>query len=456
MSDYVPMPMKEYLPEFQVQPEDYIPYVGKKFIDKLKLLAVPLEGKSWANVNSTLIGGGVAEILRGAVPLARSLGVDAKWYVINGGIEFFKVTKKFHNLLQGVKSPITLKEIFGAYLNTIDKNTRNTFIASDLVVIHDPQPAAMVMNGVIFGNVLWRCHIDTSSPNKIIWRFLMPYINHCAGTIFTIPEFIGPGLQIPVYQVTPCIDPISEKNKQHSKKDALDILAPLLNKYNIDPNRPILAAISRYDIHKNQATIIKAFKLLRKEKIYNPAPYLIFLGNTADDDPEGKTFLKKLMKISDDDKDIRFLVNVKNNDKVVGALMRVARVFIHVSTHEGFGLVVTEAMWQSTPVIGSSVGGIKLQIINDKTGYLVDPLDETSIARSIARVLDNAEDAKSIGNNARKHIQAHFLLPDLIRRYFILLRYYTGIDMSIPEFRLNDLTYSEVINVIRPRLSNLS
>ena len=183
---------------------------------------------------------------------------------------------------------------------------------------------------------------------------------------------------------------------------------------------------------------------------------MIFLGNTADDDPEGKTFLKKLMKISDDDKDIRFLVNVKNNDKVVGALMHVARVFIHVSTHEGFGLVVTEAMWQSTPVIGSSIGGIKLQIINDKTGYLVDPLDETSIARNIARVLDNAEDAKSVGNNARKHIQAHFLLPDLIRRYFIMLRYYNGIDMSIPEFRLNDLTYSEVINVIRPRLSNLS
>ena len=166
--------------------------------------------------------------------------------------------------------------------------------------------------------------------------------------------------------------------------------------------------------------------------------------------------MKKLMKISDDDKDIRFLVNVKNNEKVVGALMRAARVLVHVSTREGFGLVVTEAMWQSTPVIGSSVGGIKLQIINDKTGYLVDPLDETSIARRIARVLENAEEAKSIGNNARKHIKSHFLLPDLIRRYFILLRYYNGIDMSIPEFRLNDLTYCEVINVIRPRLTNLS
>ena len=450
------MPLTEYVPEFQVRPEDYIPYIGRERVEELKRLSAPLEGKGLANFNSTLIGGGVAEILRSAVPLARSLGVDANWYIIKGSKEFFRVTKKFHNMLQGIDKTITLKEIFNAYLNTINENALNTFIASDLAVIHDPQPAAMVINGVIFGNVLWRCHIDTSSPNSIVWRFLLPYINHCAGAIFTMPEYTGPGLQIPVYQITPCIDPLSEKNKYYTDEQSLDILESLFNEHDIDPSRPIIAAISRYDILKNQATILKAFKRFREEKKYSPPPYLIFMGNTATDDFEGGSILKKLKKIAGKDHDVCFWVNVKNNDKVVGALMHMAKAFVHVPTREGFGLVVTEAMWHSTPVIGSSVGGLKQQIINGKTGYLVDPMDDTAIARSMERVLNNPEKVNYLGENAKKHVRANFLLPKMIKRYLILLRYYTGIDTNIPEFRLNELTYNEVINVIRPRPSYLS
>ena len=445
------MTLTEYVPEFQVRPEDFTPYIGLERVEELKRLAAPLEEKGWANVNSTLIGGGVAEILRSAIPLARSFGVDANWYIIKGSNEFFKVTKKFHTMLQGIEQTITLKEIFNAYLNTINENAQNLFIAADLAVIHDPQPAALVMNGVIFGNVLWRCHIDTSSPNDIIWRFLLPYINHCAGAIFTMPEFIGPGLHIPIYQITPCIDPLSEKNTNYSNEQSLNILAPLFNEYNIDPNRPIIAAISRYDIHKNQATILKAFKRLCKEKKLNPPPYLILMGNTATDDLEGGSMLKKLKKIADEDHNIRFWVNVKNNDKVVGALMNIAKAFVHVPTREGFGLVVSEAMWQSTPVIGSSIGGLKQQIINGKTGYIVDPLDDTAIASYMERVLENPEEVKFLGENAEKHVRANFLLPELIKHYFILLRYYTRIDKDLPNFRLNELTYNEVINVIRPR-----
>ena len=445
------MTLTDYVPEFQVRPEDFTPYIGLERVEELKRLAAPLEEKGWANVNSTLIGGGVAEILRSAIPLARSFGVDANWYIIKGSNEFFKVTKKFHTMLQGIEQTITLKEIYNAYLNTINENARNLFIASDLAVIHDPQPAALVMNGVIFGNVIWRCHIDTSSPNDIIWRFLLPYINQCAGAIFTMPEFIGPGLHIPIYQITPCIDPLSEKNTNYSNEQSLNILAPLFNEYNIDPNRPIIAAISRYDIHKNQATILKAFKRLCKEKKLNPPPYLILMGNTATDDLEGGSMLKKLKKIADEDHNIRFWVNVKNNDKVVGALMNIAKAFVHVPTREGFGLVVSEAMWQSTPVIGSSIGGLKQQIINGKTGYIVDPLDDTAIASYMERVLENPKEVKYLGENAEKHVRANFLLPELIKHYFILLRYYTRIDKDLPNFRLNELTYNEVINVIRPR-----
>lgn len=444
-------PLKQYEPEFSLSPDDYVPYIGAERVDALKRLAEPLGGKGWASVNSTFIGGGVAEMLRSVIPLARSLGIDARWYVIEGSGEFFDVTKKFHNMLQGMDLKITLEEIFHAYLNTIDENARNTFITSDMVVVHDPQPAAMVMNGIIYGNVLWRCHIDTSSPNQTVWRFLLPYINQCAAAIFTMPRFIGPGLLVPVYQVMPCIDPLAEKNRQYTEAEALDVLDPLCTEHDIDPGRPMVLAVSRYDIHKNQATIIKAFKRLRETRDLDPRPLLVFLGNTATDDPEGGAMLDSLLDMAGDDPDIRFLVNVDNNDAVVGSLMRLARCFVHVSTREGFGLVVTEAMWQGAPVIGSRTGGIVTQVLHKETGFLVDPMDVEAIAGHMADLLEDADAAQAMGRRGRDHVRDNFLLPELVRRYLTLLRFYGRIDRDPPEFRLSDLTYSEVINVMRPR-----
>ncbi len=444
-------PLRQYEPEFTVSPDDYAPYIGAERVEDLKRLADPLQDKGWASVNSTLIGGGVAEMLRSVIPLARSLGIDARWYVIEGSGEFFNVTKKFHNMLQGIDLKITLEEIFHAYLNTIDENAKSTFITSDMVVVHDPQPAAMVMNGIIYGNVLWRCHIDTSSPNQTVWRFLLPYINQCAAAIFTMPGFIGPGLNIPVYQIMPCIDPLAEKNRRYSEREALDVLDPVFTEHDIDPGRPVIAAVSRYDIHKNQATIIKAFKMLRRERGFDPAPLLVFLGNTATDDPEGGAMLDSLRAMAGDDPDIRFLVNVDNNDAVVGSLMRLARCFVHVSTREGFGLVVTEAMWQGAPVIGSRTGGIVTQVRDNENGWLVDPMDVEAIARYMAACLDDPDAARAMGEAGRGHVRDNFLLPELVRRYLTLLRFYGRIDRDPPEFRLSDLTYSEVINVMRPR-----
>ncbi len=442
-------PIEEYEPDFVVKPGDYEPYVGRAEVDNLKRLAEPLVGKGWANINSTLVGGGVAEMLRSVIPLARGLGIRANWYVIRGQNDFFQVTKKFHDMLQGLDCPISVEDIFGAYLNTIDENAKNTFIASDLVVIHDPQPAAMIMNGVIFGNVLWRCHIDTSAPNQIIWRFLLSYINQCSGAVFTMPEFVGPGLQIPIYQITPCIDPLAEKNRQYSDKEALEILSPLFNEHGIDPGRPILAAISRYDVHKNQRTILKAFRRLREERKYNPPPYLILLGNTAADDPEGEAMLAELKRVAGDDPDVRFWVNVEDNDRVVGALMQIARAFVHVSTKEGFGLVVAEALWQGTPVIGSRSGGITKQVLEGQTGYLIDPLDVEALAARMSRVFDHPMEAVTLGSQGREHVRKYFLLPELVKRYLTLLQFYTGVSREMPEFRLDGLAYSEVMDSYR-------
>lgn len=451
--------LEEYEPSTKFELEDYAGFIDAAALEELRQLAKPIEGRGWVNVNSTFSGGGVAEMLRSAVPFARLLGVDARWCAIRGKREFFQVTKKIHNLLQGSGDPIKLEEIFGAYLDTIDENAQNTLIVADMVVVHDPQPAAMIMNAPILGNVLWRCHIDTSLPDKTVWRFLLPYINHCDGAIFTMPEFVGPGLKIPLYQIMPCIDPLAEKNRAYSDLEALDILSPLFDSHGVDPGRPVLAAISRYDVHKNQRRVVEAFRLLCEQKAWNPAPQLIFLGNTADDDPEGEAVLADLQSAAGDDSDVHFWINVENNDRVVGALMHIARAFVHVSTREGFGLVVSEALWQGTPVIGARVGGIKQQIVHGENGWLVDPLDTAAMAAHMAACLEDGEHAAFMGRRGHDLVRENFLLPNLIKRYLLLLRYYSGVSPEIPYFRYNGLTQREVAYAFgrrHPHLSELS
>lgn len=410
----------------------------------MKRLAEPLAGTTWASVNSTFSGGGVAEMLRSIIPLAAGLGIDAQWWAIEGSEDFFKVTKKFHNLLQGRPESLTLDEIFGAYLDTIDQNALKTHIAADVVEIHDPQPAAMIMSGVLYGKVLWRSHIDTSSPDKVLWRFLLPYINQCAGAIFTLPKFAGPGLNIPHYQIYPSIDPLAVKNRQLSEAEALEVLGPLFHDHDIDPERPIIAAVSRYDPHKNQAGILEAFRLLRRGYSGGPPPYLIFLGNTASDDPEGESILRDLQQLAGDDPDVRFLVNVEDNDRVVGALMRQARLCVQVSTKEGFGLVVAEAAWQGTPVIGSTAGGIDRQIVDGMTGYVVEPNDVEALASRMSQLLGDKDEARRMGEGGMEHIRQNFLLPSMLVRYLPILQLYTGKTTSLPASRINRLSYSEI------------
>ena len=433
--------LEEQRPEGAFDLSDYEAVIGGERMDEIKRLAEPLTGRTWVNVNSTSVGGGVAEMLRSAVPFAQALGLTARWCTIRGNDAFFQVTKKFHNLLQGADGPITLDEIFGAYLDTIEANARDAFIAADLTVLHDPQPAAMIMNAPILGKALWRCHIDTSIPNKAVWRFLLPYINQYDGAIFTTPEFVGPGLKVPVYEIMPCIDPLAPKNRHYTRSEALDILQPLFTADNVDPERPIFAAISRYDRHKNQETILKAFSRLVEERPRGPRPYLLFIGNTATDDPEGDAVLNELRQQAGDSADVRFWVNVEDNDRVVGALMSIARGFVHVSTREGFGLVVAEALWQGAPVIGSRVGGIKRQIIDGVTGHLVEPLDADAIAARMEAVLDDGDAAAALGRQGREHVRRNFLLPELVKRYLILMRYYLGLTADLPPF-----TYREAGN----------
>jgi trehalose synthase len=428
----------EFDPSLSVPMEEYEPYIGRGRVEDLRRLAGSLQGKRWINVNSTLRGGGVAEMLQSLVPLARGLGVDARWLVIPGSDEFFRITKTFHNLLQGMETSVPVEDIFHTYLEISRERGRDLELSGHMVEIHDPQPLAMMQAGEVNGSMVWRCHIDTSSPHPALWRLFLPYINRCAGAVFTMPEFVGPGLDLPLYQITPSIDPRAEKNRQYSRDEALSILEPLFQQHGVDSGRPILAAVSRYDVHKNQETILAAFKRLKETKRAN-RPYLIFLGNTASDDPEGDAVLASLRELAGDDPDVHFWVNVDDNDRVVGALMKAARAFAHVSTKEGFGLVVTEALWQGTPVIGSRVGGIKEQVIDEQTGYLVDPLDVEAIADRMERLLDHPSEATRLGAQGRRYVQERYLLPEMLRRYLLLLHFHAHEPAARPGFILSEL-----------------
>jgi trehalose synthase len=415
--------------------EKYMLIIGAKEVEEIKRLSGLLQDKTWCHVNSTFEGGGVAEMLKSVIPIARGLGINCRWYCIEGNENFYSITKRFHNIIQGLEQYFTIEDLLETYLDTNRKNFENKRIISDMTIVHDPQPCASIVHGEYEGKMIWRCHIDTSEANELIWNFLLPYINNYDGSIFSQRNFVKQGIKKPVYQITPAIDPLSVKNRQRSEKEAYETLSLFWSKYNIDPDRPIILAVSRYDVHKNQEKIIKSFIKLKKDKsIRNLKPILILVGNSATDDPEGMDMYRKVRETADNDPDIFTLLNIENNDEYIGALMKVAKIFIHISTKEGFGLVVTEALWQGTPVIGSNVGGISLQVIDGKTGYLVNPHNLSNIVIFMKYLLTNPDEREKLGYNAIEYVRENFLITTLIKKYFILMRFLLGIDF--PYFRI--------------------
>ncbi|MBN1416882.1 MAG: glycosyltransferase [Bacteroidales bacterium] len=407
----------------------YMLIIGAKEVEEIKRLASLLQDKTWCHVNSTFDGGGVAEMLKSVVPIAKGLGIKCKWFSIEGSENFYSITKRFHNIIQGLDQQFTIEDLLETYLETNKKNFINQRIVADMTIVHDPQPCASIVHGNYEGKMIWRCHIDTSEANEMIWNFLLPYINNYDGSIFSQRSFVKKGIKKPVYQIAPAIDPLSVKNRQRSEKEGYDTLSGFWSKYKIDPDRPIILAVSRYDVHKNQETIIQSFKKLKKDKIIRDLkPILIIVGNSATDDPEGIEMYRKIQAVADNDPDVYTLLNIENNDECIGALMKVAKLFVHISTKEGFGLVVTEALWQGTPVIGSDIGGIKLQVINGKTGYLVNPHNIHSIVTFMKYLLINADEREKLGYNAVEYVRENFLITTLVKKYLILMRFLLGID----------------------------
>jgi len=389
-----------------VKIDEYIPIVGQSVVDDLRLLADRLQGKVVQHINSTAVGGGVAEILSRMVPLLQELGVQTRWDVIKGGEKFFEVTKKFHNALHGRPEDIT-QDDFDVFLETSQRNIEELNIYGDIVFVHDPQPIALVRKKT--GNKwLWRCHIDVSDPNRKVWDFLMSYIEKYDSAVFSAPGF-SQRLPIRQFLISPSIDPLSDKNRELPQ----EIIDGVLEKYKIPKDKPIVTQISRFDRLKDPLGVVEAF--LRVKKYIDCR--LILAGGGATDDPEGLEVLEEVREKAAKSKDIHVLL-LPQNDIEVNALQRASTVIVQKSLKEGFGLTVSEALWKGKPVVASHVGGIPLQIKHKYSGLLCYSIEGAAFA--IKQLLNSPEYARKLGANGREHIKNNFLLTRHLKEYMLL------------------------------------
>lgn len=392
---------------------DYIDVVGEEIVAQTQSLAGPLEGKSVVHVNSTRYGGGVAEILSWLVPLMNELGLNASWEVIEGNPDFFQTTKKIHNGLQGFDVDLNDSDI-QAYWDTNERNFANLkdkVQDADFVIIHDPQPASFLQQSSSRrGKWAWRCHIDASRPNRAVWKFLEPLVRDYDASIFSMPQFAR-ALPNRQFLIAPSIDPLSEKNQELPVSEVQKVL----EQFKLDPERPILTQVSRYDRFKDPVGVIEAYKLVKKSQNVQ----LVLAGGGAADDPEGAEVLKEVHEAAGDDPDIRILDLPPDAHRTINALQRASTIIIQKSTREGFGLTVTEGLWKGKPVIGGDVGGIRLQVHDFHTGFLVNSPEGAALR--IRYLFEHTQLRRRMGETAREFVLHNFLLTRHLQEYLALL-----------------------------------
>ncbi|NQT30559.1 MAG: glycosyltransferase [Candidatus Saganbacteria bacterium] len=389
--------------------KDYAKIIRPQNFEEILILAEKLKGKSVKMVNSTAVGGGVAEMLHRVIPLFNDLGLNVTWEVIKGSGAFFNVTKAFHNALHGKNTTIS-KEMLKVYEQTNEENAKNMTFDEDIILIHDPQPAALISaKAKSNAKWAWRCHIDTSQPNQQVWDFLTQYIDKYDASIFSAPSF-AKELPIPQYMIYPAIDPFAEKNRELSKQEVESVLS----KFKIKTDKPIVTQVSRFDYLKDPIGVFETYQLVKKH--YDCQ--FIYAGGTASDDPEGNQVLNELRDRAEGEKDFHILLLPPFSDFDINALQRASAIVLQKSLREGFGLTVTEALWKARPVIATAVGGIPLQVINNFTGILVHSVE--GAAYQIRYLLNNPEVAKRLGEFGREHVREKFLLTRNIRNYLLL------------------------------------
>lgn len=388
---------------------DYEPIVGSGVLEELAVLSERVHARRHVHVNSTRVGGGVAEILQRAIPLLQEMGLDARWEVIEGTTEFFEVTKSFHNALQGQPVQIS-REMLDAYIICNYENSLRLDLDADVVYIHDPQPAAMVRRRRDGQKWVWRCHIDLSRPHPELWEYLRSYVERYDASIFSMAKF-AQNLRVPQFIMPPSIDPLSDKNRDLAPEEVNAILDQL----NIPRDKPLVTQISRFDPFKDPIGVIRAFRLARQHVDCR----LVLAGGGATDDPEGVRVLARALEEAAGDREIHVLDLPPQSDLAINALQRASTVILQKSLREGFGLTVTEAMWKGKPVIGGAAGGITLQVQDGFTGYLVRSVE--GAAYRIRYLLSRPELRERLGQNAREYVRRNFLITRNIRDYLLVI-----------------------------------
>lgn len=404
----------EYNRIFQV--EDYEQFVGAETIERIIEKAIPLHDLHVVNVNSTYYGGGVSQLLTSLTLLMDGLGIDTGWRAIHGPPDFFSVTKKMHNALQGGEINLSDRKI-RLYEEVVYENVMRNHLDHDVVIIHDPQPLPMVNYYRKRGPWIWRCHVDLSRPNPKLWDYLLPFVEKYDSVILSSKDY-AQELSTPQLFFMPAIDPFSITNREFNQ----DEIEERLNHYHIPTDLPLVVQISRFDRWKDPEGVIQAFQLARKEVECT----LVLLGNVATDDPEGEEVYQSLLNSRDE----RIIILSRQDAALVNALQCKAAVVLQKSIREGFGLTVAEAMWKGTPVIGGNVGGIPYQIDDGRNGFLVSSVEEA--AERIVRLVKDKGLREQMGHEAREKVKGNFLLTRYLEQYLDLFNSFE------PAFRLTD------------------
>jgi trehalose synthase len=388
-----------------VELQDYEKYVGGEAVERIQKKAERLQGLHVVNVNSTYYGGGVAELLSSTSLLMNSVGIKTGWRIIQGPPDFFSITKKMHNALQGDEINLSKRKM-GIYEEVIYENAiRNHLDSHNMVIIHDPQPLPMIHYYKKNGPWIWRCHIDLTSPDRDLWNYLAPTIEKYDAVIFSLKDY-AQKIKTPQVFFMPAIDPFKIKNRDMSEEE----IKERFDHYGIPTDLPLVVQVSRFDRWKDPEGVIKAFKLARKEVDAT----LVLLGNVATDDPEGPEVYESLLN----EREERIIILSVQDTALVNGLQRKAAVVLQKSLREGFGLTVTEAMWKGTPVIGGNVGGIRYQIRDGENGFLVSSVEET--ANRIVQLVQNPELRKQMGKKAKETVREKFLLTRYLEQYLDL------------------------------------
>jgi trehalose synthase len=389
---------------------DYAGVAGEWAVEQLRQLAGPLKGSRIVHVNSTRTGGGVAEILEKLVPLTRELGLEVDWEVVEGDEPFYRCTKGFHNGLQG--DPVQLGEdLLRVYEETNAANAerlRPSLEEADFVMIHDPQPAALIHHFPGHrGKWVWRCHIDLSHPHPPVWAYVRKQVLDYDASIFSLASF-AQLLPHPQYLIPPSIDPLSEKNRELPDDEVREIC----RRFELDRNGPLFVQVSRFDRFKDPVGVIRAYQLARR---YVPGIRLVLAGGTASDDPEGEEVLAEVREAAGDDPHVHILLLPPDAHRIINALQRGSSAVLQKSLREGFGLTVTEAMWKGRPVIGGNTGGIRLQVAEGHTGFLVG--SPQGAALRMRQLAHDEELRLRMGRAAHRFVRDNFLLTRLLREH---------------------------------------